>query len=288
MNHPILLHRCLFDVAMESPQKVALMLDDQSLTYGEFMVYVQRLALDILSEGTTTGQVICQLVERSLEMIVGIFSIVSAGCVYCALNPADPPVRLIKKIEELGSLRADFVLGHKLTQDKFATLEKSVNLSLLQIDNQLANYPSIKEDDLARLSRIQVASSSSSFVTYTSGSTGKPKVVQHTHSSAFSHIHSLRTADIFRSSEQLLQTASCSWVAHILEVLFAMTTGATLVLLKPDGLLDLAYTTKTIEEKQVTGLIFSPTFSRTLIAYLKLTKTGKQCFATLQRFNSGG
>ena len=288
MNHQKLVHHYLFDVAMESPQKMALVLDDQSLTYAELMVCVQRLALDMVSQGATPGQIICQFVERSVEMIVGMFSILTTGCAYCALNPADPPAQLITKIEELGSFRATSVLIHKLAREKFDTLTKSVQLSPFPIDEQLSKNFSIDDDDLARLSRIPITDSSSSYLVFTSGSTGKPKIVQHTHTSAITHIQSICDADLFRSSDQILQLASCSWVAHVLEVFSGMMTGATLVLLKPNGLLDLAYTTRTMKEKQVTGVTSSPTFSRTLIAYFKSTKSGNRCFATLRRFNTGG
>ncbi|CAF1052831.1 unnamed protein product [Rotaria sp. Silwood1] len=67
-----------------------------------------------------------------------------------------------------------------------------------------------------------------------------------------------------------------------------MISGATLILLKPEGNLNLAYVTKTIEKKQVTFVVFSPTFTRALVAYFGLAKTADQCFATLQRVNSGG
>jgi non-ribosomal peptide synthetase component F len=56
--------------ASEQPQKVAVELDKQSLTYSELLFYVQRLALHLLvNYDLTPGDIICQCIERSLSMV---------------------------------------------------------------------------------------------------------------------------------------------------------------------------------------------------------------------------
>ncbi len=56
--------------AMKHPQKLAVELDEQSLTYSELLYYVQRLSLHLLNHHcVVTGDIICQCVERSLSMV---------------------------------------------------------------------------------------------------------------------------------------------------------------------------------------------------------------------------
>ena len=56
--------------AMEHSQKLAVELDEQSLTYSELLYYVQRLSLDLLiNYRITPGDIVCQCVERSLSMV---------------------------------------------------------------------------------------------------------------------------------------------------------------------------------------------------------------------------
>jgi hypothetical protein len=56
--------------SMKHPQKLAVELDDQSLTYCELLYYVQLLSLNLLeTHGITPGEIICQCVERSLSMV---------------------------------------------------------------------------------------------------------------------------------------------------------------------------------------------------------------------------
>jgi non-ribosomal peptide synthetase component F len=55
---------------MNHPQKLAVELDEQSLTYSELLYYVQLLSLNLLStHEVISGEIICQCVERSLSMV---------------------------------------------------------------------------------------------------------------------------------------------------------------------------------------------------------------------------
>ncbi|CAF1547627.1 unnamed protein product, partial [Adineta steineri] len=62
------------------PQKLAVELDDQSLTYCELLHYVQVLSFTLLNEyHVFPGEIVCQCVERSLSMVIGIMGIEMAG-----------------------------------------------------------------------------------------------------------------------------------------------------------------------------------------------------------------
>jgi non-ribosomal peptide synthetase component F len=56
--------------AMKHQQKLAVELDDQSLTYSELLYYVQVLSLNLLKKHRViVGEIICQCVERSISMV---------------------------------------------------------------------------------------------------------------------------------------------------------------------------------------------------------------------------
>ena len=56
--------------AMKHPQKLAVELDEQSLTYSELLHYVQLLAIDLIcNHRIVPGDIVCQCVERSLSMV---------------------------------------------------------------------------------------------------------------------------------------------------------------------------------------------------------------------------
>jgi non-ribosomal peptide synthetase component F len=64
------IHHQFVSQTVKHPQKLAVELDDQSLTYSELLHYVQVLSLHLLNEQKIVpGDVICQCVERSLSMV---------------------------------------------------------------------------------------------------------------------------------------------------------------------------------------------------------------------------
>jgi non-ribosomal peptide synthetase component F len=67
---PQCMHHNFMHRAMEDPQKLAVELDGQSLTYSELLFYTQRLALHLLiSSNFTSGDIVCQCTERSISMV---------------------------------------------------------------------------------------------------------------------------------------------------------------------------------------------------------------------------
>ncbi|CAF1585803.1 unnamed protein product, partial [Adineta steineri] len=110
-------HEFVYQV-MQHPQKLAVELDEQSLTYCELLYYVQVLSLTLLNEyHVIPGMIVCQCVERSLSMVIGIMGIEMAGGVYCPLSPRDPQHRLYALTQQTQSR---LVLVHHLTKIKFS------------------------------------------------------------------------------------------------------------------------------------------------------------------------
>ncbi|CAF4386187.1 unnamed protein product, partial [Adineta steineri] len=102
---------------MKNPQKLAVELDEQSLTYCELLYYVQVLSLALLNDyHVLPGEIVCQCVERSLLMVIGIMGIEMVGGVYCPLSPRDPQHRLYALTQQTQSR---LVLIHHLTKTKF-------------------------------------------------------------------------------------------------------------------------------------------------------------------------
>jgi non-ribosomal peptide synthetase component F len=82
-------HEFVYQV-IKHPQKLAVELDEQSLTYCELLYFVQLLSLNLLKEqNIAPGDIICQCVERSLSMVSwslkSVFILIKAF-VFCRLS----------------------------------------------------------------------------------------------------------------------------------------------------------------------------------------------------------
>ncbi|CAF4232641.1 unnamed protein product [Adineta steineri] len=162
-------HEFVYQV-MKHSQKLAVELDEQSLTYAELFAYVQMLAVQLLDQyGIISSEIISQCVERSLSMVIGIMAIEMVGGVYFPLSFRDPQNRLHMLLQQTQSR---LVLSHYMTKNKFDDLT-----TILDIDCILVNNNLFQHIDIDQLSSVHVTIDSIAYIIFTSGSTGVPKGV---------------------------------------------------------------------------------------------------------------
>ncbi|CAF3873126.1 unnamed protein product [Adineta steineri] len=245
---------------MKHPQKLAVELDEQSLTYGELLYYVQVLSLHLINKyGVVPGEIVCQCVERSLSMVIGIMAIEMAGGVYCPLSPRDPQHRLHALIQQTGSR---LVLVHHLTKTKFSS-----NCILFDISLVLFSSNVDRENDVSGLENISITPDPIAYIIFTSGSTGAPKAIQIRHRNISQDMKSMVFIDAVNSNDIVAQTVRCSFDVHLLEIIGTLILGGTLVMFRPDGILDLEYFSSVIREKQITCIQAVPSLFRTLFSF---------------------
>ncbi|CAF4095849.1 unnamed protein product, partial [Adineta steineri] len=237
------IHHEFASQVMKHPQKLAVELDEQSLTYCELLYYVQVLSLTLLNEYyITPGEIVCQCVERSLSMVIGLMGIEMAGGVYCPLSPRDPQHRLYALVQQTQS---HLVLVHHLTKTKFDN-----DIVSFDIDSIL-NVNDIDKEDL---SNVIVKGEEIAYTIFTSGSTGTPKAVQVRHNNFIDCINSLVSINSFNNDDTVVQMTRCSFDIHVQEILGTLIVGGTLIMLHPGGTIDFNYLSEVLQNKQITYL----------------------------------
>ena len=210
----------LFEAQAEStPDAVALVFEQESLTYVELNRRANRLAhhLRRLGIGPEVRVGIC--VERSVEMIVGLFGILKAGGAYVPLDPKYPHERLAFMLEDSG---ARVLLTQESLQEKFAGARAAVvrlDADRDAIDGESAENP-----------EVGVLADNLAYVIYTSGSTGRPKGVAVQHRSVAGYTEVACEEYGLKPSDRVLQFASISFDASAEEIYPCLSRGATLVL----------------------------------------------------------
>ncbi|MCS8525323.1 amino acid adenylation domain-containing protein, partial [Pseudomonas aeruginosa] len=158
--------------ARQRPQAVALILDEQRLSYGELNARANRLAHCLIARGVGADVPVGLALERSLDMLVGLLAILKAGGAYLPLDPAAPEERLAHILDDSG-VRLLLTQGHLLER-----LPRQAGVEVLAIDGLVPDGYA-ESDPLPTLSADNLA-----YVIYTSGSTGKPKGTLLTHRNA--------------------------------------------------------------------------------------------------------
>ena len=181
------IHKLFEEHAETDPDAVALIYDEQKLTYGELNQQANQLAHYLKRRGVGPETLVGLCMERSIEMIVGLLGILKAGGAYVPLDPQYPKQRLGFMLEDtqapvlltqqrlLNDLLEDRGVKIKDSDHRSAILDPRLKVICLDRDGE-----AIANESTENLSS-GVSAQNLAYVIYTSGSTGKPKGVAITH-----------------------------------------------------------------------------------------------------------
>ena len=213
------IHQLIEEQAARTPDAVAVVFENQQLTYAELNSRANQLAHYLRSLGVETEVIVGLCVERSLDMIVALIGILKAGAAYLPLDPEYPQERLQFMLEDS---QLPLLLTQSSLIDKLPN-HQGQTVFLEEIWEKTAQY---SQDNLTA----KVTPSNLANVIYTSGSTGKPKGVMVEHKGLCNLAQAqIETLGVHPSS-RVLQFASFSFDACISEILMALGAGAILYL----------------------------------------------------------
>ncbi|HEX7796849.1 MAG TPA: amino acid adenylation domain-containing protein, partial [Vicinamibacterales bacterium] len=172
-------HRRFEEHAAHFPNQVAVVFEEERLTYGELNARSNQLAHHLLALGAGPDVVVGLCVDRSLEMTIGILGILKAGGAYVPLDPQLPEARLALILAE----SAAAIVVSRATLAGLVTGAQHV-VHLDQDRDALDRQP-----DTNPVS--QIVPEHLAYVMFTSGSTGKPKGVAVEHRQLSSYVDSI-------------------------------------------------------------------------------------------------
>ncbi|WP_223621889.1 non-ribosomal peptide synthetase, partial [Lysobacter sp. ESA13C] len=220
-----LVHEWFEAQAAKTPDAIALVQDEASLTYAELNAQANRLAHYLRSLGVQPDDRVGLCVERSPAMVVGLLAVLKAGGAYVPLDPGYPADRLAYMLEDSAPVAV-------LTQQALQTLLAwPAGIPVLTLDADRAPWQDAPADDPVRGT---LSSEHLAYVIYTSGSTGRPKGVMVEHRGLGNLIQAQIERFGVRPDSRVLQYASVSFDACVLETVMAWGSGAQLRLLAGD------------------------------------------------------
>lgn len=216
VTEPLCLHQLIERQAARTPDQMALVFEDQRLTYGELNRRADRLARHLKELRVGPEVLVALFVERSLEMIVGLLGVLKAGAAYVPIDAAYPRGRI-------AYLLTDANVAAVLTQRGLLDALPATPAQVVCLDDFDWNG-----SDGATPNDAPAQPENLAYVIYTSGSTGRPKGVCVEHRNIVNYV--LGVAERLRL-EPGMQHATVSTVAADLgnTVIFpALATGGCL------------------------------------------------------------
>ncbi|QKV72487.1 amino acid adenylation domain-containing protein [Amycolatopsis sp. Hca4] len=198
----------------ENPDAVALVFEDEELTYAELDARANRLAHVLIGRGAGPERVVALAVPRSIEMIVAELAVLKAGAAYLPLDQDYPAERIAFMVSDA---RPVCVVTTGELADRF-------DGDLLLLDEvDLADGPAT--DPAAA-----IVPANAAYVIYTSGSTGRPKGVVVSHAGVAKLVATQSERFGVGPHSRVLQFASPSFDVAFWDLCLGLLSGGRLVI----------------------------------------------------------
>lgn len=163
-------HQMFEEQARRTPDSVALVFENQRMTYRELNARANQLANYLRRLGVGPEDLVGLYTERSLDLVVGLIGILKAGGAYLPIDTVYPRDRI-------GFMLEDASVRILLTQEPLLASLPESQARMVCLDTE---WGTIEQESPENLS-LNICPDNLTYVIYTSGSTGKPKGCQVTH-----------------------------------------------------------------------------------------------------------
>ncbi|MEU2037101.1 amino acid adenylation domain-containing protein [Nocardia niwae] len=231
------------------PDDAAVVFLDQQLTYREFDERVNRLARVLIEHGVGAETLVGLAIRRSLNLVVGMYAILTAGGAYVPLDPEHPAERIAHVLD---LARPVCVLTTSADEVPVPDHVAVLHLDALGADRR-SGAP-IRSGELLR----KVRPEHPAYVIFTSGSTGRPKGVAVSHRAIDNQIEWMLARYPMGPGDVYLQKTATTFDVSLWGYLMPLRSGAKLVVAEPDGHRDAAYLASAIAAHGVTVTDFVP------------------------------
>jgi amino acid adenylation domain-containing protein len=248
----------LFERQVEkTPDAIAVVFEDESLTYKDLNRRANQVAHHLLALGIRPDDRVAICAERGLDMVIGLLGILKSGAAYIPLDPSYPCERLAYM---LGDSKPVAILSQSGVQKSLMNL--AVPVVLLDALALFAEQPAGNPDP----QMLGLMSSHLAYIIYTSGSTGQPKGVMVEHGNMVNFLCAMSKVPGMTCSDSLLAVTTLSFDIAGLELFFPLINGAKVVLVSRANAADPVFLQQTIAQAGITVMQATPATWRLLLS----------------------
>jgi amino acid adenylation domain-containing protein len=174
------IHQLFAEQVERTPNNIAVIFENQQLTYAELNSQANQLAHYLRSLGVKPEVVVGLYLERSLKMIIGLLGILKAGGAYLPIDPGLPQVGLVFRLQ-------DAQVSVLLTQQHLVDNLLIDGTQVICLDQNWDAIAQNKDENPIDETTIE----NLVYIIYTSGSTGNPKGVAVEHRQLLNYLNAI-------------------------------------------------------------------------------------------------
>ncbi len=253
------IHHLFTQQADRTPNHIALIGEtnrENQLTYSQLNKNSNQLANVLIGQGILPGSIVAIMVERSIEMVIGILSILKSGAAYLPIDPQCPEDR---KQFMLTDSAATLLLTKPFIQESTPITHVTPIIPITPITPITPTNPA--------------------YIIYTSGTTGKPKGVIISHQSVVNRMQFVKDTYHLDAHDVVLQKTSFTFDVSVCELFRWILPGATLCLLPTAGENQPEIILDTIVKNKVTTIDFVPSALKVFLELLTTAQAIHTCFS---------
>jgi tyrocidine synthetase-3 len=243
------------DTVRQHADAPAVLLGYEAMTYAVLDKRSDQLAAAIIRKGIQSQEVIAISVDRSFEMMVGIYAIFKAGCAYLPINPESPALRTEFMLRDCC---VRLILTQRSNAGMFTGICDEIDMANFDYSGTVPVevFPRGDAGDIA-------------YIIYTSGTTGVPKGVAVEHRSVVSRITWIDKAYPMDQADVILQKTPFTFDVSVWELFWWTFKGARLAMLAPGAEKEPMAMIRTISDHQVSILNFVPSLLSAFVGVLE-------------------
>nr|WP_080410263.1 non-ribosomal peptide synthetase [Burkholderia ubonensis] len=258
--------RCIHELieaqARRTPDAVAAMQADHSLTYAQLNARANQLAHRLRALGVGPNDRVAICIERGLPMLTGLLAVLKTGAAYVPLDPAYPADRLTYMLRDCAPAAVLTQAGVEPVWTRASSA--GATLPILDLTETPCRWSSESTDNLSS-TVTGVTPRDLAYVIYTSGSTGTPKGVMVEHRGVVNLLTSMRSIVDIGSADRILSLTTFAFDIAALEFYLPLICGARVILLDRASAHDPAAVSDALIRFDATMLQATPATWRLLI-----------------------
>ncbi|GAA6615938.1 non-ribosomal peptide synthetase [Scytonema sp. NUACC26] len=241
-------HQLFETQVKQTPNAVAIVFEQQELTYHELNSRANQLAHYLQQKGVVPEVIVGLCLERSIEASAGSLAILKAGGAYLPLDPTYP-------LERLKFMLEDARISVLLTTSEISDRQLTNNIPIVvYLDKDWKTIAQQSQENPTS----NVTPNNLAYIIYTSGSTGKPKGVLIEHRGVYNLVQAQIETFNLQPGNRILQFASLSFDASVFEIVMALGTGGTLYLANKEFLLPGQSLIELLQKQAITHVTLPP------------------------------